>query len=553
MHRVRTAVAAALAVSLMPLTAAAARDELVIGIGQFPEGFHPNLFSHVAQSLVMGMTRRPFTVYDPDWNLICMLCTALPSFADGTAREESTLAGTPGLASDYTIRPDAVWGDGTPITTDDVMFTWEIGRTDGAGVVSTELYKQMERIEVHDDKRFTVHWDRRACDFEGINDFEVVPAHLERAAFAEPREYKRRTLYETDTTNPGLYYGPYRITRVEPGAIIVLEKNPTWWGKEAEFERIVFRIIENTAALEANLLSGEIDYIAGEDGVTLDQAIAFDQRHGDDYNVVYKSGLIYEHVDLNLDNPILQDLRVRQALLFALDRAAISERLFEGRQPVAHTSVNPLDAVHFDGVPKYAFDPDRAVALLEEAGWTDVRDGIRHNAAGERLSLEIMTTSGNRIRELVEQVAQSMWRDVGFDVRIRNQPPRVFFGQTLRERTFEAMGMFAWVSAPENIPRTTMHSDMIPTADNNFSGQNYTGFVNAEMDEVLERIQIECGAEVQTELWNRIQTLYAENLPVLPLYFRSNAFVMPKWLKGVRPTGHLNPSSLWVEHWSAEE
>ena len=105
MHRVRTAFAAALAVSLMPLTAAAARDELVIGIGQFPEGFHPNLFSHVAQSLVMGMTRRPFTAYDPDWNLICMLCTALPSFANGTAREEPTLAGTPGLASDYTIPP----------------------------------------------------------------------------------------------------------------------------------------------------------------------------------------------------------------------------------------------------------------------------------------------------------------------------------------------------------------------------------------------------------------------------------------------------------------
>ena len=233
-----------------------------------------------------------------------------------------------------------------------------------------------------------------------------------------------------------------------------------------------------------------------------------------------------------LDNPILQDLRVRQALLYALDRQAISERLFEGRQPVAHTSVNPLDAVHFDDVPKYAFDPDRAVALLEEAGWTELRNGIRHNAAGERLSLEIMTTSGNRIRELVEQVGQSMWRDVGIDVRIRNQPPRVFFGQTLRERTFEGMGMYAWVSAPENIPRTTMHSDMIPTAENNFSGQNYTGFVNAEMDEVLERIQIECGAAVQTELWNRIQTLYAENLPVLPLYFRSSAFVHAEVAEG---------------------
>ena len=107
-----------------------------------------------------------------------------------------------------------------------------------------------------------------------------MPAHLDRAAFAEPAEYKNRTLYETDTTNPGLYVGPYRITRVEPGAMVVLEANPTWWGKTPQFKRIIVRVVENTAALDANLLSGEVDYIAGEDGLSLDQALAFETRHG---------------------------------------------------------------------------------------------------------------------------------------------------------------------------------------------------------------------------------------------------------------------------------
>ncbi|MFQ5974383.1 MAG: peptide ABC transporter substrate-binding protein, partial [Alphaproteobacteria bacterium] len=372
----------------LPLTAAVAKDELVIGVGQFPTGFHPSLagHSHVANSLVLGAARRPFTVYNADWELICMLCTELPSLDKGTARETTREDGSPGLAADYTIQADAVWGDGTPITTEDVLFTWEVGRTEEAGLGNQEMYRRIDRIEVHDDHRFTIHWDRRECGFEGINDFEVLPAHLEREAFSEPREYGQRTLYETDTTNPGLYFGPYRISRVELGALVVLEPNPTWWGEKPEFERITFRFIENTAALEANLLSGEVDYIAGEDGLTLDQALAFEKRHGDDYNVVFRSGLIYEHIDLMLDNPVLADLRVRRALLHAVDRAALSERLFEGKQPVAHTSVNPLDAVHFDGVPRYDFDPARAIALLEEAGWTDVRDGIRHNANGDRLS-----------------------------------------------------------------------------------------------------------------------------------------------------------------------
>ncbi len=552
MRQRMTAALVALGLSVLAGQAQAAKDELVIGIGQFPTGFNPNLTSHVAASYIRGMAHRPFTVYDADWELICMLCVELPDLDKGTAREWTTPDGEPGLATDFAIRPDAQWGDGTPITTEDVQFVWDVGHVPEAGANNQEMYRQMERLEIHDDKRFTIYWNKRQCDYQGINDFELVPAHLERDNFADPAEYKNRSLYETDTTNPGLYFGPYRITRVEPGAIIVLEQNPTWWGKKPHFRRIVVRVIENTAALQANLLSGEIDYIAGEDGLSLDQALAFDKRHGDTYDVVYKQGLFYEHIDLMLNNPVLADPRVRQALLHAADREAISQRLFEGKQPVAHGSVNPLDKVYYPDAPKYDYDPGRAAELLSDAGWNVINDGVRHNAEGQKLSLELMTTAGNRVRELVEQVLQSNWKQVGVEVRIRNEPPRVLFGQTIRERRFTAMAMFAWFSSPENIPFTTMHSTMIPTEDNNWSGQNYTGYSNPEMDDALDRIQVECGDEVQEELWRKIQTIYATDLPVLPLYFRAVPFVFPKWLKGVRPTGHQYPSTLWIEDWAAE-
>lgn len=528
------------------------RDELVIGVGQFPQGFHPNLASHVVLSLINGMTRRPFTVYDPDWKLICMLCETLPSRAAGTIRDWTTAAGEPGLEVDYTIRPGATWGDGTPVSTEDVKFTWAIGRDESAGINNQELYRRMEKIVAHDDRRFTIFWNKRTCNAEAINDFELVPAHLEAAAATDPAAYRTRNAYDTDPTRAGLYFGPYRIASVEPGATITLEPNPSWWGKKPAFRRITVRTIENTAALEANLLSGEIDYIAGEDGISLDQAIAFEKRHGDRFNVVFKPGLFYEHVDLRLDNPILEDRDVRRALLHAIDRRAISERLFEGKQPVADTFVHPLDAVHTDDVRKYPFDPEAARAMLDAAGWTDIRKGIRHNAAGEPLRIEIMTTAGNRVRELVEQVIQSNLREVGVDLRIRNQPARVLFGQTIRQREFSAMAMFAWFSTPENIPRTTLHSSMIPTAENGWSGQNYTGFANPVMDEAIDRVEVECGAEAQARHWTTIQQTYAEELPVLPLYFRANAFVMPRWLSGVTPTGHQYPSTLWIENWTAQ-
>jgi peptide/nickel transport system substrate-binding protein len=537
--------------------AQAAEDELVIGISQFPQGFHPNLASHVALSLIHGMTRRPLTVYDPSWKLVCLLCTELPTREAGTIRDWTTEDGTSGLAIDYTIQPGATWGDGVPVTTEDVLFTWEIGRDERAGINNQELYRRMEKIVAHDDKRFTIHWNKRFCEVEAVNDFELVPAHLERPAAADPAAYRTRNAYDSDPTRAGLYFGPYKVTRVEPGATVVLEPNPTWWGAAPHFKRITVRTIENTAALEANLLSGEIDYIAGEDGISLDQAIAFEKRHGANYNVVFKPGLFYEHIDLMLDNPVLADVRARRALLHAIDRAAISERLFEGKQPVADTFVHPLDEVHVDevhvdDVRKYPFDPARARALLEEAGWTGMRDGIRHDAAGTPFRIEIMTTAGNRVRELVEQVIQSNLREVGVDVRIRNQPARVLFGQTIARREFTAMAMFAWFSTPKNVPRTTLHSTMIPSEANGWSGQNYTGFRNATVDEAIDRVEVECDDASQARHWTTIQQTYADQLPALPLYFRANAFVMPKWLKGVTPTGHQYPSTLWVENWTAE-
>src|SRR3546814_13439797 len=130
-----------------------------------------------------------------------------------------------------------------------------------------------------------------------------------------------------------------------------------------------------------------------------------------------------------LDNPILADRRVRQALILAVDRQAISDRLFAGKQPVAATGVHPLDWVHTtDGVPTYGYDPARAEALLEEAGWTRGPKGLRVNAGGQPLAFEPMTTAGNRSRALVPQVLADSWNRAGGEARLRTEPARLVFG-----------------------------------------------------------------------------------------------------------------------------
>jgi peptide/nickel transport system substrate-binding protein len=524
--------------------------ELVIGITQFPSTLHPTIDSMLAKSYALGLARRPMMVYDHEWKHACMLCTEVPSIEAGTAVVEPLPDGGEGMAVSYALDPRAKWGDGTPITTRDAVFSWEVGRHPQSGVAAHSYYRRILSIEVHDDHRYTVHYDRLYYNYPTAGAFSLLPEHLERDIFEQdPATYRNRTRYETEPANPGLYHGPYLVTEVERGSHIRFERNPNWWGREPYFERIVVRTIENTVALEANLLSGTVDYIAGELGLPIDQAIAFEERHGDRFVVEYKPGLIFEHLTPSFDSPILRDARVRRALLTGLDRQAISERLFGGRQPVADTNVNPLDWIHHDGVRKYAYDPAAAAAMLDEAGWTPGDDGVRRNASGEPLRFELMTTAGDRTRELVEQVIQSQWRELGVDVRIRNEPPRVYFGETVAKRKFTGFALFAWVSSPESSSRGTLHSEEIPRPENGWSGNNVAGYSNPEADRLTDAIEVELEREPRRALWAELQTLYAEDLPDLPLYFRANAYIRPKWLVGVRPTGHQFSSTLWVEEW----
>jgi peptide/nickel transport system substrate-binding protein len=115
------------------------------------------------------------------------------------------------------------------------------------------------------------------------------------------------------------------------------------------------------------------------------------------------------------------------------------------------------------------------------------------------------------------------------------------------------MILFAFLSAPENVPRTTQHSTMVPTAENGWAGQNYGNFRNPAFDDLIDCLEVEPDREKRRAMWHDLQRLYAEDVPDLPLYFRSQAFIFPKWLKGIRPTGHQDGSTQWAEEWTIDE
>ncbi|MGO4706886.1 peptide ABC transporter substrate-binding protein [Microvirga sp. 2MCAF38] len=534
-------------------SALAAKDQLTVGITQYPSNLNPNHEAITSKDYVLGFVFRWGTAFDGDGKNNCLICTELPTIENGLAKIETRADGTKGIAITFKINPKATWGDGVPVTAKDVLFTWNLGRQKEAGFLSLDAYDRFDKIDVVDDKTVVLHTKTVRSDYNELARFRILPEHIEDPIVKSVgvAEYPKNTAYNRASTNPGLYNGPYLIKEIQSGSAIVLEPNPYWYGKTPHFKRVTIRIIENSAALQANVLSGDVDFAAGDGiGLTTDQVIELEKSNKAKFDFIYKPSYTYEHIDLQKNNPIFQDKRVRQALLYALNRKALVEKLFDGKEPVADNFLAPISPLFNKDAPTFAFDPKKAAALLDEAGWKPGADKIRVNAQGQRLSLDFGTTAGNKVRELVQQVLQSQWRDVGVEVVIKNEPARTFFGETMRKRAYGGLALYAWTSDPDEAPSRILHTSAIPVEGNNWGGNNMAAFSNPEFDAGVDKILVDLNPEVRKKAWADLQRIYVEELPVLPLFFRVQPFALPKWLKGVKPTGS-GVSSHWAEEWYA--
>ena len=237
--------------------------------------------------------------------------------------------------------------------------------------------------------------------------------------------------------------------------------------------------------------------------------------------------------------------------MHSIDRDKLVSALFEGRQKKAISFIHPKD-VHFtDDVVKYEYSPEKAKALLEKSGWKKGASGI-YEKDGKKLSLTIMTTAQNKSRELVEVFIQQQLKQAGIDLAIQNEPARVFFGETLPKRKSPALAMYTWTSTPDMPHRTELHSTEIPSQKNGYSGQNFPGWRNAAVDQLIDAFLKEFDIKKRSAILQKVQKAYTEEVPVMPLYMRSDIAFVPATLKNFRLSGHQYYTTLEIETWKLE-
>lgn len=538
-------------------SAALNNDELKIGISQEFENMNPIIMNMSATTYIFSMTNRTLTTMDANGKWVPMLATRIPTFENGGAKLS---ADKKTLTVIWEIQEKAKWSDGKPVVCADLKLARDIAESPTVSVAQKEVYTQLQTItwDEKTPKKCTVVYDKPRWDYYSLGTTWLLPAHLEGDVFAKFKDakegYEKNSNYTKNPTLPGLYSGPYKISEVKLGSHVTLVPNEYFYGAAPKIKKIIVKLIPNTGTLEANLRSGTIDMISSL-GLTFDQAIAFEKKSkGEPYNTLFKSSMTYEHIDLNLDNPILKDIKVRKALVYAINREELVKALFNGKQAVAIHNMNPIDP-WYTADPKlvtlYPYNKKEAMKLLDEAGWKMGSDGFR-SKDGKRLSLQFMTTAGNKSRETVQTFLQSQWKQVGIEINIKNEPARVFFGETTRKRQFGGMAMYAWISNPENSPKSNVHSKEIPSDKNGWSGQNYMNWSNKKVDEICEKLEVEFDGKKRLQLVHEFLKYYTDEVPVIPLYYRADVGVTPSQLQNFRLTGTQFPETNEVEKWSVQ-
>jgi peptide/nickel transport system substrate-binding protein len=239
-------------------------------------------------------------------------------------------------------------------------------------------------------------------------------------------------------------------------------------------------------------------------------------------------GNAYEHITLNQRSvPAFADLRVRRALTHAIDRQLLTQTILYGLAPVVHGPIQPLSWAFTEDVRRYDYDPSRARALLDEAGWRDANgDGIRERA-GRPLAFTLVTQAGFAIRENIAQVVQRQWREIGADVAIQ-----LHDGTAISALWFEGRfdAMLHWWQMPSD-PEMTLFfaADRTPPAGRN---------INFLRDDVLTRLLYESDRTIDQAARQRLlqeaQRQIAELAPEIPLYNVTRLDAVPARLRNFK-------------------
>lgn len=436
----------------------------------------------------------------------------------------------PKVSSDqltYTIklRDGMKWTDGSPITSDDVLFTYNLMFDPKYKKVNSprraDLEEYVESITAPDPLTIVFKTKKIYAPFAISQlSYGVLPKKVWGALSAE--EVNSTPL----NTAPTVTNGAFKFVEWKKGEKITVARNETYYRGAPYLDQWITKTVASSTAILDQLKTGEAD-IGSVDASQFDATKTVDSLNL--FSVPQLSFLFYLY---NLDpakTKLFQQKEVRQALVLALDRPSIAKAIYFNQATVANTSMPPASwAYNKDNKPLFPFDKAKAESQLDAAGWKKGADGIRANSGGDKLKFEMITNAGNKVRENMLVNMQQSWKDIGVDAT----PKFVDFNKVLvpalkDNRNFQILLVgFSWGIDPDQ--SAVFHSRN--TAPGSFNGM---GYKNPALDKVLDDAVGTTDMKKRKESYFQMQQIIAEDMPAPVLFFPNGISAINKRVNGV--------------------
>lgn len=465
----------------------------------------------------------------------------------GLTKPDESGQPTPDLAQSWNISPDgktytfviranAHWHDGTPVSAEDAVFTFKLLQDPQYLGALSGIWRDVG-IEKVDDRtvKLVLQKDSFApfIEYTGLG---LLPAHLLAGTSIRDMATHRFNLQPVGT-------GPFRVREVKPEEI-VLEAAPEHYGPRPYLSRIVFRIYPNYKTILTALERDEVE------GVPLVDPADVGRISREKRAILYDAPqasltLLF----FNTSVPALADKSVRQAIAHAIDRQKLIDFSRAGHGRRADGPILPSSWAFNSEVRKYEPDPSRARALLDAAGWRlESPEAAMRTKDGRALRLVLLTNDRRERVELAEEIQRQLTA-VGFSVDVQATGAGGLVQDFLLPRRYE-IALFSWdFNGFDPDPYALWHSTQLAPA-----GLNISGFNHRRADEVLERGRRATDRNERATLYKEFQSVFAEELPSLPLFFPTYDFAISGKIKGVKPGVVATPADRFrnVVEWYAK-
>jgi peptide/nickel transport system substrate-binding protein len=396
----------------------------------------------------------------------------------------------------FHLRRGVTFHNGRPLTSRDVKWTFDSLLQGKIRSTKAAAYHPVDHIDAPDDYTVVFHLrEPFATLLWNVSDgaIGIVP-------YGSGEEISRHPIGS----------GPFRFVSAEPDKEVIIERDDAYWGEKAHLRRVRFAVIPDATTRALELRKGSADIAVTS--LTADMVLALERESN--LKVLHAPGTVLQYLAFNTRDPILKDMRVRQALAYAIDRAPMIHYLLRDFARPAYSLLPPESWAYNGSVPHYDYNPDRARQLLEQAGYPTV-NGVRF-----RLTLKTSTDENPR---LVAAVLQQQLRDVGIALDIRTFEFATFFSDITRG-AYQVHSL-RWVGGNEDpdIFEYVFHSAKFSP-----HGANRTYYANPRVDALIDQARSERDQNARRQIYAEIQQILAEDLPYINLWYFENVMVHTK-------------------------